>query len=369
MNRTRRPYTPLRGFLKMLWRQPLWAIPFALFFGTVYGAQPRSYLEAFKVSLVFSWCIGLALWAVRSFVEPRIRCGVSATRASNSIRMMVAYTTAAIAGSYAAAGLIHFTLEPGFLGSPRAWAVSGMYSLVFTGLFGGISSAIVFYREAVEKARAVEQVRRELAEAELRALRAQIHPHFLFNTLNSIASLIASDPRAAEDTTTRLADLFRYTLTASEREHVRLADELEFLRNYLEIERTRFGDRLAVEEEIEPGLEATPVPALLLQPVVENAVRYAVSDRSEGARVRMSARRDGATLVLEVSDNGPGMDGAAASTGTGFGLHSVRERLRLAGPPNAIEIESTPGRGTRVRLTLPLQPRTAAGASETGDPS
>ena len=369
MNPSPRPYTPLRGLLGMLWKQPLWAVPFALFFGTLYGSGLHGYVHAYKISFVFSWLIGLSLWVVRSFIAPRIERSRDRSETAAGVRMMLAYGSAAMIGSYAAATIVHFTLLPGFLGSTRAVLISGMFSLLFTALFSGISVAISSTREAIEKARAVEQVKRELAEAELRALRAQIHPHFLFNTLNSIASLIGTDPRVAEDTTTRLADLFRYTLTASDREHVRLSEELEFLRNYLEIERTRFGDRLRVEESIEPGLESVPVPALLLQPVVENAVRYAVSERSEGALVRLAARREGDTLVLEVTDNGPGMDGAAASSGTGFGLHSVRERLRLAGPPHAIDIESQPGKGTLVRLRLPLQPRTASGVSDSGVPS
>ena len=101
-----------------------------------------------------------------------------------------------------AAFLIHFTVLPGFMGSGRSVAISGMYTLLFFGLFAGINYAIVFYRQAVERARAVEQVRAELAQAELRTLRAQIHPHFLFNTLNSIASLIRANPDAAEEMTT-----------------------------------------------------------------------------------------------------------------------------------------------------------------------
>src|SRR5262249_19636433 len=155
-------------------------------------------------------------------------------------------------------------------------------------------------------------------------------PHFLFNTLNTIASLIHSNPAGAEDTTTRLADVFRYTLRASEREHARLGDELEFLRAYLDIERTRFGGRLRIEDAIAPGLESQLVPCLLLQPLVENAVRHGVSQRAEGGTVRITARRESDHLVIEVADDGPGFDGRGVPGGTGFGLHSVRERLRAS---------------------------------------
>jgi LytS/YehU family sensor histidine kinase len=176
----------------------------------------------------------------------------------------------------------------------------------------------------------------------------------LFNTLNTIASLIASNPGAAEETTTRLAELFRYALRASDRELAPLGEELEFLRGYLAVERARFGDRLRVEESIEPGLENIPVPTLLLQPLVENAVRYGVTSLPEGGVLRLSARRTGECLVLEVTDDGPGLDPQAPPSGSGFGLHSVRERLRAAGLSEALVIHSQPGTGTRVRITLPL---------------
>ena len=351
----RKPKSPLARLVQMLLFQPLWAIPFALFFGTLYGSGTLgSYLRAYQMSLVFAYSIGLAIWVIAAFVMPRLER--SGRGASLGIQIGLCFVTAAIVGSSLASFIIHFTIFPGFMGSWRAIVVSGLFALLFSGLFTGFNFAIVFYRMAVERARAAEQARAELAQAELRALRAQINPHFLFNTLNSIASLIATQPAAAEETTTRLAEVFRYALQASEREHAPLGRELEFVRSLLAIERTRFAGRLRVEESIEPGLEAVPIPTLLLQPVVENAVRHGVSDRPAGGSVRIGARRDGDRLLLEVADDGPGIDPSAAPSGTGFGLHSVRERLRAAGPPHALEIDSAPGRGTRVRIVLPITP-------------
>jgi sensor histidine kinase YesM len=154
---------------------------------------------------------------------------------------------------------------------------------------------------------------------------------------------------------------------ASEREHARLADELAFLRTYLEIERTRFGDRLRLEESVEAGLEGALVPTLLLQPLVENAIRYAVSPRPAGGTIRLSARRAADQVILEVSDDGPGIREDAPPAGTGFGLHSVRERMRNAGPPHAFEVVSAPESGTRVRITLPLtRPPDSASAGQGG---
>jgi two-component system LytT family sensor kinase len=295
------------------------------------------------------------IWVVRYFIKPRLTGAGCEPSPRTGLQIGLWYTGASLVGSYVAAFIIHFTILPGFMGSARSIVVSGMFTLIFAGLFTGIHYAIAFHRQSVDRARQVEQIRAELAEAELRALRAQINPHFLFNTLNSIAALIAEDPVAAEDTTTRLAEVFRYALRASEREHARFADELAFLRSYLEIERIRFGERLHIEQAIEPGLEHLLVPSLLLQPVVENAVRHGVSARADGGTLRLSARRDGDRLEIEIADDGPGMNGAEPPAGGGFGLRSVRERLRALGLVEAVNIDSTPGRGTRVRITLPVR--------------
>ncbi len=362
--------TPARKLLDVLWQAPLWAVPFAFFFGTLYGSRWPDYLLTYKMSLILAYCISLAIWGVKRVMIPRfIGCDYDDERRRMNWQIGLYISGACLVASYVGVFIIHFTILPGFMGSPRAVIVSGMFAAVFTALFGGINYAIIFYRQAMERARAVEQVRADLAEAELRALRAQINPHFLFNTLNSIASLIHDDPPAAEDITTRLADVFRYSLLASERETTRFADELEFLRAYLAIERTRLGDRLKIEEDLEPGLESVPVPSLLLQPVVENAVHHGVSPRPQGGTLGLRARRAGEALVIEISDDGPGFDPAARPSGNGFGLHAVRERLRLAGPPHAIEIETAPGRGTRVRITLPIQPGRPVAAPRTDSPT
>jgi signal transduction histidine kinase len=350
-NETRPP--AIRRLLRMLWQQPLWAIPFALFFGTVSGAGAQAYRQAYELALVFAYTVGLAMWATTSFVIPRLPRKPGA-QSPTALGIGTSYAVMGLLGSYLAALIVQLTFGHGFLGNVREVVSIGLYSILFIALFSGIRFARAYHHLALERARMVEKTRAELAQAELRALRAQIHPHFLFNTLNSIASLIASDPRAAEEVTTRLADLFRYTLRASEREHSTLRAELEFLRAYLEIERVRFGDRLRVIESIEPGLEELPVPSLLLQPVVENAVRHGVSPRPEGGRIELSARRDRDRLVLEVADDGPGLDDSRPPSGNGFGLHAVRERLRAAGQEGALEIDTAPGRGTRVRVSLSL---------------
>ena len=358
----RAPRRPLSGpFLSLVVAPVLWAVPFALFFGTLYAQGLGGYGWAYVVSLVFAFVIRWAIALAQRLVFPALR----RRRATGRYAWLpdaAVYMAVSVSASFVAAAIVNRFLVPGFLGSPRAWLVSGMFAIAFSLLVGGIIYARVFYRQAVSRAVALERMRSELERAELRALRAQVNPHFLFNTLNTIAALIAENPAAAEDVVTRLADVLRHALTASTREHTRLADEIEFMRSWLAIERVRFGSRLRVVEEVEPGLEQVPVPALLFQPLVENAVRYAVAPRPEGGTVWLRVRRDpsGETLTAEIADDGPGFVPGAAPTGNGVGLESVRERLRLGGRGHGFSLESEPGKGTRVRVTLPLAPAPAA---------
>ncbi len=340
----------------------LWAIPFALFFGTLYGGGWGGYGSAYVISLVFAAVIRTSTVLAGELLVPRL--GVRRAGSDRWLPEAAVYFTVSVTASFVAAFIVDRFVLRGFLGTPRAWLVSGMFAVAFSVLVGGIIYARVFYRTAVARAVALERVRSELARAELRALRAQVNPHFLFNTLNTIAALINENPAAAEEVVTRLADVFRHALTASGREHTRLAEELEFLRSWLAIERVRFGDRLRVVEDIEPGLDDVPVPGLLFQPILENAVHYAVAERAEGATLTLRVRRDpsGRTLTAEFTDDGPGFVPGARARGNGVGLESVRERLRLGGEGHAFALETAPGQGTRVRITLPLEPVLAAPA-------
>ncbi len=345
-------------------RQVVFAVPFAIFFGVLYGGTWESFKSAYLISLVFAFVIGFSLAAMERGRIPHLERPSALGGRTVPLPMEIAlYTVSSILASYLAAAIVHFTFLPQILGSPRQFVVFGMFAVLFSTLIGGIAYAMHFYKVSVERAAAVERVRAELAQAEVRALRAQLHPHFLFNTLNSIASLIPTHPKAAEEMTTRLADVFRYALRASERDRAPLAQELDFLRAYLAIERVRFGDRLKVEEHVEPGVLNAAVPTLLLQPLVENAVRHGIAPRPQGGTIRLAARSEHGRLVLEVADDGLGFDPASPRTTTpdddgGFGLHAVRERLRAEGMADAIAVESAPGKGTRVRITLPLQPQT-----------
>jgi LytS/YehU family sensor histidine kinase len=205
--------------------------------------------------------------------------------------------------------------------------------------------------ELKEKELQGERLLKLKAEAELRALQARINPHFLFNTLNSIASLISEDPRTAEEMTEKLSALFRYTLNANRGNCVRLEQELYILRSYLDIEQLRFGPRLRVTFDIEDKLRDLSLPPLILQPIVENSVKYAVAPREQGGEILIRGRDNGDRCLVEVIDDGPGFDGK--TKGSGYALESIRQRLAASyGDRHRFEIARMNGR-TFVRLEIP----------------
>jgi two-component system, LytTR family, sensor histidine kinase AlgZ len=188
-------------------------------------------------------------------------------------------------------------------------------------------------------------------EAELRALRAQIDPHFLFNSLNSIAALTAEDPGAARSMCLQLAGFLRRSLALGQRDRVSLGEELALAGDYLAIEKIRFGTRLGIVETVEEGCRDCPVPPLLLQPIVENAVRHGIAQIVEGGRIEIVARRDPEGVVLTVEN--PRDPERAGGQGAGLGLENVRGRLRaLHGEKAQIDVASPPT-AYKVRLFIP----------------
>jgi LytS/YehU family sensor histidine kinase len=189
----------------------------------------------------------------------------------------------------------------------------------------------------------------------------QLQPHFLFNTLHSIAMLTDTEPAVAESMAVKLADLLRETLRLRDVPELALRDELELLHAYLEIEKARFGDRLAVTVAVPEDLLDVPVPSFLLQPVVENAVRHGVGQRTEGGRVCITAAREAGALVLTIEDDGPGFAGDPQAA-TGMGLSATRDRLALRyGASGSLCCEArSDGAGSRVAIRIPM---TAARAS------
>jgi len=213
-----------------------------------------------------------------------------------------------------------------------------------------------YYKAYRERERQAGALATELVQARLQALRMQINPHFLFNTLNTISALIHENPEAADRMVVRLSDLLRRTLDRGDVQEVPLREELEFLRSYLEIEQMRFSDRLTVTFNIEPKAQDLLVPHLILQPLVENALRHGILPREEAGRVEISARvLDGQHLELRVRDNGNGLAPANDSLGrAGIGLQNIRSRLaQLYGDAQQFEIGNAADGGVEARVRIP----------------
>ena len=217
----------------------------------------------------------------------------------------------------------------------------------------GLSHAVNYYRKYREREIRASQLEAQLARAQLDALRMQLQPHFLFNTLNTISVLMKEDVQLADRLLLRLSDLLRLSLKSTENHEVTLRDELEFLRNYLEIEQTRFQDRLTVRYEIDEQAFDAQVPNLILQPLVENAIRHAVAPKPGKSTVEIRAARRNGKVELQVRDDGPGLP--AVTKGNGIGLSNTRARLdKLYGSAHTFELSPADGHGLQVTVTLPF---------------
>jgi two-component system LytT family sensor kinase len=185
----------------------------------------------------------------------------------------------------------------------------------------------------------------------------QLDPHFLFNTFNAIAALMHRDAAAADAMLTRLSELLRITLSRAGDQEVTLGEELDFLRLYLEIQQSRFGERLAVDWRVEPGVEGASVPHLVLQPIVENAVQHGIARVPGPGRIGIAARRQGARLLLEVTDSGPGLADDWTPRPGGLGLSNTHARLeQMYGDEHTLEMYTRDEGGTAVVIELPYRP-------------
>lgn len=227
-------------------------------------------------------------------------------------------------------------------------------------IIAGIAHAVTYYRQS--RARETEQARLQvlmsrleshLRQAELEALRMQLNPHFLFNTLNSISVLIDEEPHAAQQVLVRLSELLRKTLYRAGQPEIPLQQELEFLTNYLEIERVRYGDRLQVNMQVEPAALNALVPMFVMQPLVENAVKHGVARKAGTTLVELRARRQGEQLELCVWDDGPGL--RAEPGKSGIGLRNTQARLRQLYPEgSSFTLTSSAQQGTAATVVLPF---------------
>lgn len=224
----------------------------------------------------------------------------------------------------------------------------------------GVLHAIEFYRRYRERELLALQLRASLSDARLHALRAQLQPHFLFNTLNAATALLYSEPRSADRMLTQLADLLRMTLRLDVAHETTLREEMALLDRYLAIMRVRFGDRVSVECRVSPNVLDALVPAFLLQPIVENAFEHGVSAVTTAGHIAIAAVAHGNTLLLTVRDNGPGVAEEPRTRG-GLGLANTRRRLaELYGDRASLTLSGVAGRGTLVEIRVPFATERAA---------
>jgi two-component sensor histidine kinase len=256
------------------------------------------------------------------------------------------------------------------------WIQNGLIFWSLLGLGGGLASFLGLRRKerlTAELELRSSELRGELAQAHLDTLKGQLQPHFLFNSLHSVGGLIRADePQLALRTLSAIGELLRSTLDLDGTAEIRLADELQIAERYIEVEKIRFGDRLSFELDIEPELRDAFIPTLLLLPLVENAVKYGISEQLTGGVIRVAGRRLGEVLELVVSDDGPGFrsevlaDGAGSGPHQCIGLQNTRGRLEaLYGNGQELELRNRPEGGAEIVVKLPWheQPTDLGGES------
>jgi hypothetical protein len=274
--------------------------------------------------------------------------------------LMLVVAPLQIAASYA----LHF-LVGGALGLVPAEEAAHWAAIVKPGITWGTFAGFLYYWIIVVaylvllyRAR-VARLQEQLGRARLDALRAQLQPHFLFNTLNSISVLTGTDPARANRMLLDLSELLRATLEGGGDHEVTLDGELGLLERYVAIQRVRFGERLLVRFEVDAAARSALVPSLLLQPLVENAIVHGVEARASGVSVTVRAHASGGRLVLAVEDSGPGL--GAPSAPDGVGLANTRARLeQLHGGAGRLELSASPSGGVSVTIDIPLRRRPGA---------
>ena len=308
--------------------------------------RPANWSLTFRRSLSEYW-----LWALLTPVVVWLarRFPISGPRRWGHLALHLALGAVVALGKTLADREI-FALLSGF----RMYVLVSTMSLQFTIYFATVAAThgFEYYRRSRER----EQLEARLAETRLQLLSMQLQPHFLFNTLNTIAELVHDDPEAADRMIAGLSDLLRRTLDLGDAQEITLADELDALSRYLDIQRIRFGDRLQVDIEAAPELSDARVPTLLLQPLVENSIRHGLAARATAGRIQIRVQRRENTLAIDVLDDGDGATPEVAGTRRGIGLNNVRARLAtLYGSASALTMSQTPGQGTCVSIEVPYR--------------
>jgi signal transduction histidine kinase len=357
----------------------------------VFGAATAfglfSFLQAYRLTLLNSkpgmttdagklLILNLTLWYLPALMMPAI---VSAARAfpletGRRVRAIAIHIVGALLFSFAhlvgVLGVRFLLWENGGKSPSATWAQYFQrrsfeqldWSLMVYAVIVGVSHAVAYYHELQERKLKAAQLETRLIEARLKTLEAELHPHFLFNTLHAISTLVHRDPESADRMISRLSDLLRITFDRSGEPKVSLREEMDFLQKYLDIEQTRFQDRLTVHVTVDPEALDGEVPRMILQPLVENAIKHGIAGRSGGDNVQITAGREGDRLWMQVRDNGAGLQvRTLKGLRTGVGLSNTRARLDcLYGRHYRLELSDKHG-GLSVLIEIPFQRVTAAG--------
>ena len=325
---------------------------------------PMSWADALRFELTYAWLWGafspLILWCARRFRLERHQW--PRNLAIHFVSMLALVPVIKIAfdliTSPPTSPFLAFTWE-NLLHSVQSTYDTGilLYAVVIL-----VEHASIYYQRYQTGLVKASQLQTQLIQAQLQALKMQLHPHFLFNTLHTITALVHEDPDMAEQTITRLGELLRLFLANSSIHEVPLREELRILELYLDIERARFEDRLRVIYDVPAAVREATVPNLVLQPLVENAIRHGVGKRAGPGWIAVSAERSGDMLVLSVTDNGTGLQqNPVQALHPGMGLGITRGRLEsLYGPQQSLVLRNLPAGGVEARITLPFRVRQPA---------
>jgi two-component system LytT family sensor kinase len=352
------------GVVALVWTAIGLFFTFQVYFAMMRSDRPVPLSETLAVQFSYSyiWALvtPLALW-----LAGRYRLEQEHWR--RNLLLHVLFSTACVV----LVGCMLYAFNAVYWGRPRGatgalWLISrsiilnasenyGIYCLILLA-----RHALDYYRRYTAGERRAAQLQTQLAEAQLQALKMQLQPHFLFNTLHSISALVYKDVEAADRMIARLGDFLRLTLENSGTQEVSLQQELEFLKCYLEIERIRFQDRLTTTLRIDAQALDVQVPNLILQPIVENAIRHGVAPRSTPGQIDILAERKNGTLRIRIKDNGPGLTlnrSLDSNFKEGVGLANTRARLeQLYGAAHRFELANDPRGGLVVTLEIPSEP-------------
>jgi two-component system, LytTR family, sensor kinase len=320
--------------------------PFAFALANRFQLQRGNWVKNALILLAGGFVFNVAHVALRgmtpyAFWDPRVRHWVSAVWDTQAHGFHIQW----------------FMFERLFIGNVVDDVITTYFPIVL------IAHVASYYQRFRERELRTSQLQGQLEKARLQSLKSQLQPHFLFNTLNSISALMLTNVEAADRMITRLGDLLRISLETAGTQMTTLSRELEFVNCYIEIEKVRFEERLKVSIDVAPETLDATIPHLLLQPLVDNAIKHGISRLASGGEIRISVTQDEADLHLEVRDNGPGLREPSPNQSGGLGLRITRERLEtIYGQDQSVEVRNLPEGGVAARVCIPL--RVAAAGSE-----